>query len=159
MDDKDKLEVCNKAANCLMKRGYRNVEKDALVNIGFTHILVDGTPPADVYKLAFAQAYAWMRRLCLSGGLSPVHNLRKYPILNEDRRVIRVTDGITLDELIDVRDAIESLPDEEKLLVSERFFEGMSFQEMADRHCMNCRGSMSFRMRRILWKLKCRLSK
>jgi len=154
MEDLERLEISTAAAKAYQQHGLyisQRLPFHELVNVAFVNITSDDP------KKAYWQAYAYIRRLVLHGGK---HNSRRDATTgNEDLRVRRVTDGITLDELIDIRDAIDNLPVEEQLMIGERFYEQLTYQQMADRHCVNCRGSVEFKMRSILRRLRRMLSR
>lgn len=154
MEDQERLEISTAAAKAYRQRGLCYTQQlpfHELVNVGYVNITSDDP------KKAYWQAYAYIRRLVLHGGK---HNSRRDATTgNEDLRVRRVTDGITLDELIDIRDAIDALPIEEQLMIGERFYEQMTYQQMADRHCVNYRGSVEFKMRSVLGRLRRILSR
>jgi len=164
MNDDDKIEICKSAAKAIFARSKQaGYPFDALVNEGFVRIKTDDP------KLAYTIARMYMLQLINRGGIGKrVEATRKtldrtdgrsYMSVSMDKREPRVTNGITLDELIDVRDAIDSLSPDEQLLLSERFIEDMTFEQIARLYDKKHGNSIKFQIDKILTKLKVFLSK
>ena len=162
----DKLKICTSAAKLIIKSGMnRGYPLDALVNEGFIHINTSGQHPG----MAYRQARMYMLQLINRSGIGKrVEATRKslnpendemQVFINVDKREHRVTNGITIDELIDIRDALNSLSYEECLLIQERFTQDMTFEQMAPMHGKKHSTSIKFQVDKIMLKLKGWLSK
>jgi len=160
----DKIAICRSAAKLIIKQGiHRGHLFDELVNEGLTHIT--SSFPGQAYR----QARHYMLQLVNRAGIGKrVEAMRKTEnpqngemqvFVNVDKREPRVTAGITIDELIDVRDAINSLDVEEWKLIQERFVADMTFEQMAPLHGKKYGTSIKFQIDKILMKLKVFLSK
>jgi len=79
--------------------------------------------------------------------------------INHDRREKRVVDELTIDDLIDIKDAIDKLSPDEQLLIEERFVRDLTFQQIAPLHGKKHSTSIKFQIDKILTKLKIMLSK
>lgn len=162
----DKIAICRSAAKLIFKQKLnRGHPLDELVNEGLIAITAPIGHPGKAYR----QARHYMLQLINRAGIGKrVEAMRKTEnpqngemqvFVNVDKREPRVTAGITLDELIDVRDAINSLTDEEWKLIQERFVENMTFEQMAPLHGKKYSASIKFRIDKILMKLKVFLSR
>lgn len=160
----DKIAICHSAARLIIKQKInRGHTFDDLVDEGLVHI--NSTFPGQAYR----QARHYMLQLVNRAGIGKrVEAMRKTEnpqngemqvFVNVDKREPRVTAGITLDELIDVRNALNSLSPEEWKLIQERFIEDMTFEQMAPLHGKKYSTSIKFQIDKILMKLKVFLSK
>lgn len=160
----DKIAICRSAAKLIIKQGInQGYVLEELVNEGIIHIT------STFQGQAYRQARQYMLQLVNRAGIGKrIEATRKTKnpkngemqvFVNVDKREPRVTNGITLDELIDIRDAIDSLNDEEWKLVQERFVEDMTFEQMAPLHGKKYSTSIKFQIDKILMKLKVFLSK
>ena len=164
----DKLKICTSAAKSIIKHGMnRGYPLDALVNEGFIHITASAQHPG----MAYRQARMYILQLVNRAGIGKrVEATRKslnpendemQVFINVDKRypkvgILRDTklDGITIDELIDIRDALNSLSYEECLLIQERFTQDMTFEQMAPLHGKKHSTSIKFQVDKVLLKLK-----
>lgn len=169
----DKISICRAAAKLLIKKemnlGY---SLDELINEGYIHITASFNHPGKAYR----QARMYMLQLVNRSGIGKrVEATRKTKnpqngemqvFVNVDKRypkvgILRDTrlDGITLDELIDVRDALDSLTAEEWKLIQERYVDDYTFEQMAPLHNKKHSTSIKFQIDKILLKLKGFLSR
>ena len=125
---------------------------DELVNEGYIRISSDDP------KRAYWQARMYMYQLIHRGGVGTRVEVRDGSI-NHDRREKRVVDELTIDDLIDIKDAIDKLSPDEQLLIEERFVRDLTFQQIAPLHGKKHSTSIKFQIDKILTKLKIMLSK
>lgn len=161
----DKLEICRTAAKSILRRGGRGYKLDELVNEGYVHI----TGPTQYPGIAYRQAHHYMLQLINRCGIGKrVEATRKTPnpdsnemqvFINVDKREPMVVDTASIDDMIDVRCALDGLTPEELQLIDERFVQDMTFQQMAAIHGKKFGTSIKFQIDNILLKLKARLSK
>ncbi len=171
LSNDDKIEICAAAAKLLIKQKINKGHPlDELVNEGYIHITTHFP------GMAYRQARMYMLQLVNRAGIGKrVEATRKTPnpetdemqvFVNVDKRypkvgILRDTklDGITIDELIDVRNALAGLSDEEWQLIQERFTKDMTFEQMAPLHNKKHSTSIKFQVDKILLKLKGWLSR
>ncbi len=164
LNKEDKLKISTAAAKSVVKHGLNlGYPLNELINEGFVRIT--SCMPAQAYK----QARDYMLQLVNRSGIGKrVEATRKslnpengemQVFVNVDKREHRVTDGITIDELIDIRDALDSLDAEDWKLIEERFVEEMTFEQMASLHDKKHSTSIKFQVDKILMKLKAFLGK
>lgn len=164
ISNEDKLEICRVAARVILRqRQSRNYTFDELVNEGYVNIKTND--PARAYK----NARHYMLQLINRDGIGKrVEATREvlnpetktlFIHINVDQRHRRVADDMELDELIDVRDALNSLTPEEWILIQERFVEGYTFEQIAPLHGKKYSTSIKFQIDKILLKLKAMLGR
>jgi len=149
----DKLEICKSAAKSQMI-GIRSgsCPFDALVNEGYIHITSNDP------KTAYWQARMYMFQLVYRGGVGTRVEARNGSI-NQDKRERRVATDISIDDLIDIKDAINKLTPEEQQLIEERFVTDMTFEQIAPLHNKKHSTSIKFQIDKILVKLKVMLGR
>ena len=166
LSNDDKLKICTTVAKLIMKQGLsRGYPLDELINEGFVHI----NAPAEYPGMAYRQARMYILQLVNRAGIGKrVEATRKslnpendemQVFINVDKREHRVTNGITIDELIDIRGALDTLSPEEWQIIQERFTQDMTFEQMAPLHGKKHSTSIKFQVDKIMLKLKAWLSK
>ncbi len=154
----DRLEICKSAAKWMMRRCHQ-YSFDELVNEGYIHITSNDP------KAAYWQARMYMFQLIKRGGIGTRVETgwksagAKYDMPGSDKRPPRVLDTLTLDTLIDIRDAINKLTPEEQQLIKERFVTDMTFEQIAPLHDKKHSTSIKFQIDKILVKLKIMLGR
>jgi len=121
MNDSIKLEICNRQARVILRRypiARRHTCIDELINIGFLGITSDNE------NYAAMQAYLWM--------LNFVTKKSRLRLPSPNYFFHQQVKSIgTVDDLIDLADALRNLSDIERKVIYLRFWEGCTYKEIA----------------------------
>lgn len=127
MTSDEKIQVCHREARMIMARYKyaRNLVFDELVNIGFVNLTATDRDSAR------RQAYLYMLNFVTKGGGRRASS-GGYD-LKPDLRVVHIPEVQDTGLLIDLADAIEKLGDTDKMILKERFWDGRTYAEIAQK--------------------------
>ncbi len=99
-------------------------------------------------------AQTWLTRIVINEALSFLRKHKQEVLpFEEEPEVAAAQENISKEETMDLREAIENLPAEEKTLITLRFFEDKKLEEIAE-ICGEALSTVKSRLYRTLKKLK-----
>ena len=151
MEKEDKVNICVQCAKSIMRRfkGFKNIEFDELVNIGFANLT------AEDRDKALTQAYLYMLKSTCWGKERPADVIareKEYLLIYKERTENKSIDSIN--EMLDLQAALAKLTPKELMLIHSYFYNDMTFEEIAAAECKKCGGSAHWEMSQLLKKLR-----